>query len=180
MIGYAGQGSGGARPAIPGVDQANPAVSNGQGAGAAQTAQPAASGAPTAAGRDQPRTAQQIRDQLRNDIRQSVQNGGTPQIIVPNDFTNVVPRGAVEISIAFFVTVAAIIIFTPLARALARRSDAQSRALEEAGRQVSPQIRQLQESVDAMALEIERISEAQRFQTRLLAGKEREGAPADR
>ncbi|MEA3247499.1 MAG: hypothetical protein U9Q74_15205 [Gemmatimonadota bacterium] len=117
---------------------------------------------------------------MRNDIRQSVQNGGTPQIIVPNDFRNVVPQGAVDISIAFFVTIAAIIIFTPLARALARKSDAQSRALEEAGRQMSPQIRQLQDSVDAMAVELERISEAQRFQAKLLAGKEREGAPADR
>ncbi len=177
MSGYTGQGNGAAGPAIPRLEQANPAVSNRQGA---QPGAPTAPGSPVVTGQDQPRTAQQIRDQLRNDIRQSLQNGGTPQIIVPNDFTNAVPRGAVEISIAFFVTVAAIIIFAPLARALARRSDARSRALEEAGRQVSPQIRQLQESVDAIALELERISEAQRFQAKLLAGKDREGAPADR
>lgn len=173
MNGYAGQGSGAARPAIPGLEQANPAVSNRQGAPAAPSAPGAAPGSPTAGDLPPAQTAKQLRDQLRNDIRQSVQNGGTPQIIVPNDFRNVVPQGAVDISIAFFVTIAAIIIFTPLARALARRSDAQSRALEEAGRQMSPQIRQLQDSVDAMAVELERISEAQRFQAKLLAGKER-------
>jgi hypothetical protein len=34
-------------------------------------------------------------------------------------------------------------------------------------------LRQLQESVDAIAIEVERISEAQRFTTKLLADKER-------
>ena len=34
---------------------------------------------------------------------------------------------------------------------------------------LQPQIRQLQESIDTMAVELERISEAQRFQARLMS-----------
>ena len=38
-----------------------------------------------------------------------------------------------------------------------------------AGPDLTPQIRQLQDSVDAMAIELERISEGQRFTAKLLA-----------
>ncbi|HVZ48328.1 MAG TPA: hypothetical protein VG916_06065, partial [Gemmatimonadaceae bacterium] len=122
----------------------------------------------------------QVRDQIRGEIRNAVRNGTQPQIVIPNDFTNAVPRGAVEISTAFFVTIAAIIILTPLARALARRSDARVRALEDSARNLHPQLEQLQNSVDAMAIELERISEAQRFQSKLLAGKDAEPARVER
>ena len=40
----------------------------------------------------------------------------------------------------------------------------------------TPQIAQLQESIDAMAVELERITEAQRFQSKLMAGKAEEPA----
>jgi hypothetical protein len=128
--------------------------------------------------RDQLR--EQLREQIRGEIRNAVRTGEQPQIVIPNDFTNAVPRGAVDISMAFFATVAAIIILTPLARALARRSDARVRALEETARNLHPQLEQLQNSVDAMAIEMERISEAQRFQSKLLAGKDAEPARVER
>lgn len=120
----------------------------------------------------------QIRDQIRTDIRGVVRGTTQPQIVIPNDFTNAVPRGAVEISIAFFVTIGAIIIFAPLVRAFARRSDARVRALEASAHELQPHIAQLQDSVDAMAIELERISEAQRFQSKLLAGNQSEPARA--
>lgn len=50
-------------------------------------------------------------------------------------------------------------------RRLARRATA---GTVQAG-DLQPQLRQLQESVDAMAIELERISEAQRFQAKLMA-----------
>lgn len=62
----------------------------------------------------------------------------------------------------------------PLARAFARRSDSKIKDGELTARQLQPQIRQLQESLDTMAIELERISEAQRFQAKLMA----ERAPA--
>jgi hypothetical protein len=74
----------------------------------------------------------------------------------------------VDISIAFFLTMAAIIIGLPLARAFGRRMDRRG-----AGGQIpsdlSHQIGQLNQAVDAIALEVERISEGQRFTTRLLS-----------
>lgn len=158
-----------------------------QGTGAAQGARPAsgaqsappAPGTPQAQGNPstpvvaQPPTARELRDQLRRDIQNSIRNGQTPVINLPTDFVrNAVPTGAVQISIAFFVTIAAMVIFTPLARAAARRSDSKIREAEETARNLHPQLAQLQDSVDAMAIELERISESQRFQAKLLAGKE--------
>ncbi|HJQ09450.1 MAG TPA: hypothetical protein VJ840_00290 [Gemmatimonadaceae bacterium] len=78
-----------------------------------------------------------------------------------------IPKEAVDISIAFFLTVAAIIIFLPLARAFARRMDRRSGSAQ-IPPEVSAQLNQLNQAVDAIALEVERISEGQRFTTKLL------------
>lgn len=88
---------------------------------------------------------------------------------------NVIPPQVEDISIAFFLTVAAIIIFLPLARAFARRMDRRS-AAPQIPPEVSAQLNQLNQAVDAIALEVERISEGQRFTTRLLT-EQREAAP---
>ena len=86
-----------------------------------------------------------------------------------------IPPEAVDISIAFFITVAAIIILFPLARAIARRMD--RRSVQQLPPEVSTQLEHLNRAVDAIALEVERISEGQRFTTRLLT-EQREGAAA--
>lgn len=80
---------------------------------------------------------------------------------------DVIPQQVVDISIAFFLTMAAIIIGLPLARAFARRMD--RRATQQVPSDLSHQIGQLNQAVDAIALEVERISEGQRFTTRLLS-----------
>lgn len=77
------------------------------------------------------------------------------------------PQGVVDISIAFFLTVAAIAIFLPLARALARKMDRRS-AIAQVPPEVTAQLEHLGHAVDAIAVEVERISENQRFTTRLL------------
>ena len=93
----------------------------------------------------------------------------------PPDFTfGDIPPRAADLSMAFFFTVATIVIGFPIARAIARRLDRKS-LVSQAGRtDITPQLRQLQDSVDAMAIELERISEGQRFTSKLLA--ERAGA----
>jgi hypothetical protein len=78
----------------------------------------------------------------------------------------IVPPQVVDISIAFFMMIAVIIIGLPLARAFARRMDRKSVAPPT---EVSGQLAQLNQAVDAIALEVERISEGQRFTTRLLS-----------
>jgi hypothetical protein len=89
---------------------------------------------------------------------------------------NVIPPQAVEISIAFFVMVAVIIIGLPLARAFSRRMDRRG-GTAPIPSEVTSQLAQLNQSVDAIALEVERISEGQRYTTRLLS-EQRDAAGA--
>jgi len=79
------------------------------------------------------------------------------------------PPEAVDISIAFFVTMAIIIIGLPIARAFARRMDRRAAGPAQIPNEVSARLSQLTQAVDAIALEVERISEGQRFTTRLLS-----------
>lgn len=81
---------------------------------------------------------------------------------------DVIPPQAVDISVAFFVTMAIIIIGLPIARAIARWMDRRT-APAQLPSGVSAQLNQLNQAVDAIALEVERISEGQRFTTRLLS-----------
>jgi hypothetical protein len=62
------------------------------------------------------------------------------------------------------------VILGPFARMIARRFDrhTQIKAAGEHTQVLQQQLLQLQQSVDAMSLEVERISEAQRFQSKLL------------
>lgn len=97
--------------------------------------------------------------------------------VAPHAFDNVIPPQAVDISIAFFMTVAAIIIGLPLARAFARRMDRRSAPSAQLPGEIANQLAQLNQAVDAIAVEVERISEGQRFTSRLLA-EQKERSPA--
>jgi hypothetical protein len=94
-------------------------------------------------------------------------DGNATVVSLPNA-RDVIPPQAVDISIAFFITIAAIIIGLPLARAFARRMDRNASRAQVAP-EVSAQLTQLNQAVDAIALEVERISEGQRYTTRLLS-----------
>ena len=98
-------------------------------------------------------------------------NGKTTVIDIPSGFSarNVIPQQAVDISIAFFLTMAFIIVGLPLARAFARRMDRRGVGTPQISGEVSAQLTHLNQAVDAIALEVERISEGQRFTTRLLS-----------
>ena len=86
----------------------------------------------------------------------------------PGGFTNTIPPQARDISVAFFLMIAAIIIGLPLARAFARRMDRRGGAAQ-IPNEISSQLTHLNQAVDAIALEVERISEGQRFAARLLS-----------
>ena len=81
---------------------------------------------------------------------------------------NEIPPEAVDMANAFFFTVVAIVIGLPLARAFARRMDRKA-VPQQIPAEVTAQLGQLAQAVDAIALEVERISEGQRFTTRLLS-----------
>jgi hypothetical protein len=87
----------------------------------------------------------------------------------PHAFDNTIPPQVEDISIMFFLTIGAIIIFLPLVRAFARRMDRRGGGTAQIPNEVSSQLAHLNQAVDAIALEVERISEGQRFTTRLLS-----------
>jgi hypothetical protein len=94
---------------------------------------------------------------------------GTQVITIPpHAFDNTIPPQVEDISIMFFLTIGAIIIFLPLVRAFARRMDRRA-GTAQIPNEVSSQLAHLNQAVDAIALEVERISEGQRFATRLLS-----------
>lgn len=82
-----------------------------------------------------------------------------------------IPEGAVIISIAFFAMVAFVLVGFPIARALARRMDRGALTPPALPREVAERLAHIETSVDSIALEVERISEGQRFTTKLLAEK---------
>jgi hypothetical protein len=81
-----------------------------------------------------------------------------------------IPQEAVVMTLAFFAMVAIIVVGWPIARALGRRIDRSRQPMAPAlPDDTANAIRRIEQSVDAMALEVERISENQRYVTKLLA-----------
>jgi hypothetical protein len=79
-----------------------------------------------------------------------------------------IPREAVDISIAFFVTVALVILGLPLLRAFGRRLGAPVPA-PVADPDVDARLTRIEHAVQAVAIEVERIGEGQRFTAQLFA-----------
>lgn len=84
-----------------------------------------------------------------------------------------VPPEVIPILGIVFGTIAFCIVGFPLARAFARRMDRRSAAPSGAS-DVAPRLQAIEQAVDSIALEIERISENQRFATRLLSERTHE------
>ncbi len=84
--------------------------------------------------------------------------------------SNVIPPQAVDISIAFFIMVAVILIGWPLARAMGRRLERRADLPALPDPAMSGQLQRIEQAVEAMSIEIERISESQRFLAKLQNG----------
>jgi hypothetical protein len=89
-----------------------------------------------------------------------------------------IPPRVQETAIAFTIALAAVIILYPLAKAFGRRIDrAPSTKLPT---EVHTQLAQLNQAVEAIAVEVERISEGQRFTTKLLSEQQHQLPAASR
>lgn len=88
-----------------------------------------------------------------------------------------IPPRVKDVSIAFFVTMAVIIVGFPIMRAIARRIERGAPPQLQIPAEMQAQMQHLRQSVDAIAIEVERISEGQRFATKLLAEKKPEAQP---
>jgi len=94
---------------------------------------------------------------------------GTNTTTIP--LNDVVPRGLVQMSWAVAASVIAVFIGWPIARAVARYLDRRGRAVR-ADNALEAQLAQrfdaMERNIDTVALEMERLSEAQRFTSKLL------------
>ena len=88
-----------------------------------------------------------------------------PPPALPDD----IPPQVMNVISMTFTFVAVLALGVPLVRVFARRLDRKTQSLQMTGPDFAPALRTLQESVDAMAIEVERISEGQRFTSKLLA-----------
>ena len=128
----------------------------------------------------------QLNQQIRETVKQAQQaaeqaakaaqdaRAQTGQVIeIPGrPVTPEIPRQVVPIATTFFVMTALVIIFSPFMRAIARRIDRSTQRQEQQmPTEVRQQLQQLSASVEAIAIEVERISEGQRFTTKLLTEK---------
>jgi flagellar biosynthesis GTPase FlhF len=84
----------------------------------------------------------------------------------PFESPPMIPPQAVDIAIGFFITCAVIIVGWPISRAMGRRFERRgaSPALE-AG--MTDQLQRIEQAMEAIAIEVERISESQRFLAKL-------------
>lgn len=170
-----------------------------------QTAQPARPASPDVAPegrltRDELRVLARAQREAAADLRRAAQQDQANQVIIrkgvpipavpavpaipsfPGQITvqtgtppDMIPPQAVDLAYGFFFMVAAIVIGFPLSRAFSRRLErgAQTAAVAPA---VTDQLLRIEQAVDAMALEVERISEAQRYLTKLRVGQAEPGA----
>ncbi len=101
-----------------------------------------------------PLTANQAREQARNaaqvarDMAQQARDAarqGTPGVAPPAYYARepAIPKGAVDITVSFFATVALCVIGAPIARAMARRIDRRAEVTK-VTESMTPQLRQLQ------------------------------------
>lgn len=82
----------------------------------------------------------------------------------------------VLVPIAFFFTVVALVLGIPLVRTIARREE--RRALGAGDPRTDDRLARIEAAVDAIAIEVERISEGQRFTTKLLSERSTPPAPS--
>jgi hypothetical protein len=87
-----------------------------------------------------------------------------PIFIPPED----VP--AVIVSVVFFITVGVVTIGYPIVRAIAKRMERGGMPAVQGD--VTARLERIEQAVEAIAIEVERISEGQRFAAKLLAGRE--------
>lgn len=84
-------------------------------------------------------------------------------------FDHFIPPAVENMTYAFFAMLAIMVIGWPLARAFGRRIERRGETVAIAPA-VSDQLARIEQAVDAMSVEIERISESQRFMAKLQQG----------
>jgi multidrug efflux pump subunit AcrA (membrane-fusion protein) len=115
------------------------------------------------------REAQQAVRDIQNELARRGAREGQAVPFPPFPGGPQIPEGAVIISVAFFVMCAVIAIGVPIVRAIARRMDRRNAAAPTADADTRDRLERIEQAVDAIAVEVERISEGQRFTTKIIS-----------
>ena len=102
------------------------------------------------------------------DIQVHVGQSAPPPWMHPND----IPPHVVDVISMFLIAAVVIIVGLPIARAIGRWMDRRGTP-GPVNAELASQITRIEQAVDTMAVEVERISEAQRFQAKLLSDREK-------
>ena len=115
------------------------------------------------------REAQQAVRQMQAELARNAREGQAVAFPPLPPIGPQIPDGVVVISIAFFVMCAVIAIGVPLVRAFTRRMDRRNAAVPGADAETRDRLERIEQAVDAIAVEVERISEGQRFTTKVIS-----------
>jgi hypothetical protein len=124
--------------------------------------------------------AQRIRDrvqeQVRTEIQREMQGGHGPGGVIvvpptPPPWQHGIPPQVVDIFTLLVVGLVICIVGLPIARALGRWIDRRG-SPSPINAELAAQMNRIEQAVDSMSIEVERISEAQRFQAKLLSDRE--------
>ena len=100
-------------------------------------------------------------------VQSEMQSAPATYTIQPPNFPQpMIPAGVTDIAIGFFIMCAVMVVGWPISRALGRRVEKRGMTpLLDAS--VADQLQRIEQAVEAVAIEVERISESQRFLARL-------------
>ena len=116
------------------------------------------------------REAQQAVRQMQAELARTTAREGQPMPFPPFPPGGPqIPEGAVIISVAFFVMCAVIAIGVPIVRAITRRMDRRTVGAPTTDAETRDRLERIEQAVDAIAVEVERISEGQRFTTKIMS-----------
>ncbi|MGH2897889.1 MAG: hypothetical protein ACRDMZ_04390, partial [Solirubrobacteraceae bacterium] len=88
-----------------------------------------------------------------------------------------IPPEAIRITMAFFTTVTIIALGIPIIRAITRRMDRAPQLPPPTPPDVTARLQRIEQAVEAVAVEVERIAEAQRFSAKLMAEQQKRSLP---
>ena len=88
-----------------------------------------------------------------------------------------IPPEAVELAEAFFFMIGVIALGIPLIRAFTRRWERPALPPGNSDTDVTARLERIEQAVEAVAIEVERIAEAQRFSAKLMAGQPQQSLP---
>ena len=88
-----------------------------------------------------------------------------------------IPSEAIDISVAFFSTIVVIALGIPLIRALGKRWERTAQIPPPTSPDVTARLERIEQAVEAVAIEVERIAEAQRFAAKLMAEQPKRALP---